>query len=252
MRHPYMMATVWYLKEKTGLKSCRILEIGSFVGNSVLTWDEGIREYFQKQGSMVVIDPMRSYIDPKDYEKGGRGEISKISEMDYLFRGDFAYRILMHNLQFCSCLGDVQHLRCESDKILQFFKGEIFDIIYIDGSHEYKHVKEDIKIAKTLAGQDGIICGDDLELQLSEVDKSFLRDNLDLDFIQDSKSKGYYHPGVTLAVGEEFEQVSCWGGYWAVQKSSDGWAPFSLDGAPLNRHIFLSLTEKKFESTFLL
>jgi hypothetical protein len=42
----------------------------------------------------------------------------------------------------------------------------------------------------------------------------------------------YFHPGVAKAVAEAFGRVSCWSGFWAMQKTPDGWATVSLRGMP--------------------
>ena len=55
----------------------------------------------------------------------------------------------------------------------------------------------------------GIICGDDLNLQLNEVDKKIANINKNKDFIQDPNTKKL-SPVVTIAVDEFFGKVNSW------------------------------------------
>ena len=79
-----------------------------------------------------------------------------------------------------------------------------FDVIYIDGDHHYEAVKTDLHNVLPLLKDGGLLCGDDLEAQLADVDKDYLRKNLDTDMAVDPKTGIAFHPGVTLALGEFF------------------------------------------------
>src|SRR5690606_18737064 len=86
--------------------------------------------------------------------------------------------------------------------------------IYIDADHKYRSVKDDVVNAKRLINKSyGIICGDDLEFlptpELVEMAKRFK----DRDYLKGDYS---YHPGVCLAVSEEFETVNMVDGFWWV------------------------------------
>ncbi len=67
------------------------------------------------------------------------------------------------------------------------------------------------------------MCGDDLELQVSEINLENAKKNIDSDFIPDPKTNNWFHPGVTLAVGEFFGEVSVWEGFWAMRKRGASW-----------------------------
>ena len=81
----------------------------------------------------------------------------------------------------------------------------------------------DIKFSKNLLKDPGVLCGDDLELQISEIDLEFAKKNKTKDYILDPRTKRLYHPGVTLAVGEIFNKVSSWDGFWAMKKNVAEW-----------------------------
>ena len=69
-------------------------------------------------------------------------------------------------------------------------------------------------------------------MQLSAVDAEHNRRNLDQDFIEDPKTKFWYHPGVCRAVCEYFSvPISSWEGFWAMRKTPQGWEQTELPSA---------------------
>ncbi len=77
-----------------------------------------------------------------------------------------------------------------------------------------------------------MLCGDDLELQIGGV--------LRLDEVQELVSLGvgdfvfcpsgdsWFHPGVTLAVGEAFGRVKSYLGFWIVRRQGKEWRSVDL------------------------
>ena len=123
-------------------------------------------------------------------------------------------------------------IRGDSKTYLSNFADKIFDFIYIDGAHYYDNVKADIQHAKRLIKPYGIISGDDYEHDASfkmpdgtsafpqflEVAKQY--PNNDFVSIPDTIYK--IHPGVLLAIHEEFDsKVLNHDGFWWVY-SNDG------------------------------
>ena len=53
-----------------------------------------------------------------------------------------------------------------------------FDIAFIDGDHAYTAVLRDLQAACELIRDGGILCGDDLELQIAEIDIGYARTQL--------------------------------------------------------------------------
>ncbi|WP_186307921.1 class I SAM-dependent methyltransferase [Paraburkholderia sp. BCC1884] len=122
---------------------------------------------------------------------------------------------------------DVSLIRGNSGKLLSRFKDESFDFIYIDADHKYDSVKRDIVNAKRLINKEyGIICGDDLEKLPTPGLVELARQYKDRDFI---KGDYGYHPGVCLAVAEEFEQVSMIDGFWWVVCKNGSYSHDALD-----------------------
>jgi len=75
-----------------------------------------------------------------------------------------------------------------------------------------------------LRGGGGYIWGDDLEMQIYEVDVENAKEKKECDFILDPITNKYFHPGVSLAVAEYFEgEVSCSEGFLIIKKTNSGW-----------------------------
>ena len=105
----------------------------------------------------------------------------------------------------------VNLIRADSNPFLSQLRTENFDFIYIDGSHRYSDVKYDIQQSKRLAKTTGaIICGDDYELYPNP-------DNLNELYAQKDDDQALHHPGVSLAIYEEFgARVNVINGFWWV------------------------------------
>lgn len=98
----------------------------------------------------------------------------------------------------------------DSLSVLPTIADDSFDLIYIDGSHYYDAVLNDIRQAKRLCKSGGIICGDDLEKLPSNELVNLASKNIDRDFIDG------FHPGVLLAISKEFKNVNMKHGFWWV------------------------------------
>ena len=223
IRHLFMIGTLEYLSLNKSLKEPNILEIGSWFGASTLSWAQGIKEYYKSKGSISCVDAWISFFD-MDLHK--ENEYAK--EMESLLQSDFAYKAFLHNIGTIDRSIVSQHYRGQSDNILPQLKDAIYDIVFIDADHTYKPVLKDIKNSMRLVKEGGVICGDDLNMQMNEIDKTHMSENKEKDFINDPLTKKNYHPGVTLAVHEIFGEVSSWGGFWAMQKKNETWHKFSL------------------------
>ena len=122
-------------------------------------------------------------------------------------------------------------IRGISRDVLPKLEANKYDLIFIDGSHHYLDVLKDITESERLLRLGGIICGDDLELQLKQCDQEFAKMNMQSDYIRDPRSRKSFHPGVTMAVGEFFGDVSCFSGFWAMRSTSTGYEKISFSEA---------------------
>lgn len=228
VRHVFMNAVVWYMSKEGRVSPIRILEIGSWFGASTLTWAGAVDRYFSCKSSLACLDAWKPYFD---MQKHHDADYARVMEM-YL-KDDLAYQIFLHNIKFIPRTVDCVHFRGYSDRILPQLKNDYFDLVYIDGDHTARQVSSDLHNALPLVSEGGILCGDDLNLQLHQIDPEHARKHADQDLCVDPASGRNYHPGVTLAVGEILGPVSMWGGFWAMQRSAGSWTPLSLDGMPV-------------------
>jgi len=228
VRHVFMIGTIWYLKEKCGCKEPGILEVGSWCGASALSWVQGLKAYCRGRGSLTCVDAWTPFFHDTpdqgaDYAK----------EMDALLQSDVAYEIFCHNMRTVPDSVATQHVRGRSENVLPQLRDQCYDVVFVDANHAYASVHRDILDSLRLVREGGVICGDDLNLQLHECDEAFTRLNSDRDMVTGPSHGRNYHPGVTLAVAEVFGRVSSWGGYWAMQKHGDSWDRFTLKGMPV-------------------
>lgn len=226
VRHVFMMAVIWHLTNKKANPNIQILEVGSWVGASTLSWGQGLKLHNEAKGTITCVDAWKPFFDRETH----RDEV--YVKMEQALSTETAYQLYLHNISTLPDTITCQHLRGNSQTILPLLKEKAFDVIFIDGDHSYTAVNRDIRNAMPLVKDGGIICGDDLNLQLSQVDKNNTVKNAEADFVRDEKNNRNYHPGVTLAVGEIFGDVSVWGGFWAMQKKGDTWQKISLRGFP--------------------
>lgn len=190
----------------------RALEIGSFEGQSALVWSHAIAQHCER-GSVMCIDPWSpSYLDGF-LEQGPAYEA-----MANAFRSGESFNTFCRNSKLCAPNVPISFIVGTLAEAYSKYHLGKFDIVYIDGDHRAGAVRADIDLAKTLVNEGGILCGDDLERQLGDIDQEFARAHCDThDYINN------YHPGVTVAVWERFGRVWSSEGQWAVQHVEDGW-----------------------------
>lgn len=228
VRHVFMMGVIWYLTKSKKNPDLNIIEIGSWYGASALSWAEGLTLHNGVKGSITCVDGWVPFFDRSLH----KDEV--YIAMETSLGSDTAYNIFLHNISTLPETIVKQHMRGKSDDILPLLRDGCFDVVFIDADHTYEPVKRDINNSLRIVKEGGIICGDDLNLQLNQCDPEFAKANKDKDFVKDPKTGRNFHPGVTLAVEEIFGEVSMWGGFWAMQKKGDSWQKISLKNMPVN------------------
>jgi predicted O-methyltransferase YrrM len=225
-RHGYFAAIVKALSESKWQGHFHILEIGSWTGASAVTWAKAVQK-LGREAKITCVDQWRPYFDE------GLETASHYLAMNEAAKDDKVLKLFLHNIRAANVSHMVDYRVGDTRKVLPELPDAKFDIVYIDGSHVFEVVRTDIKEAKRLVQEGGIICGDDLELQRTEVDdgEHSLAVESKKDFVYSSKADAYYHPGVTEAVALEFREVSCWDGVWATRKLGSEWARVEMDAA---------------------
>lgn len=214
VRHVFMSAAI--ALKATESASLELLEVGSWTGASTLTWCEAIDTYCRELGGVLCVDPWAPYVNQVEPEQEiGYRIMMQMADLD------IAYDLFQHNVRFTPPGVQVNHMRGKSSDILPYLKSDSFDIMFIDGDHSYEAALYDIRSAKRLVKIGGFICGDDLEVQGSECDPLFVKNNISIDCVLIPELNRHFHPGVTLAVQEEFGEVSAYHGFWVMRKTSN-------------------------------
>ena len=137
-----------FLKKKfKKRKDLSVLEIGARYGDSSekIIKELGVKKY-------VIIDP---YVTYDDYVKDGFDSILKSEGGDLILRNTRSRLApLIPELTFHRCFSNDKNL-------LQKLSLDNFDLIFIDGNHEYSYVLDDLTNYFPLVANNGVLCGDD-------------------------------------------------------------------------------------------
>ena len=194
-----------------------ILEIGSYAGDSTMIWAGAIRDNPEINGEVVCVDSF--CFTPPDIKAN-----SALHVMHRAQESGAILKLFQHNMASSGCDRVVNLLVKTSEQALPELREREFDLVYLDASHTYDDVTQDLSMYAPLVRQGGILSGDDLELQYKDIDVKYAEDNKNSDMVRDPVNRREYHPGVTLAVKDFFGSgVSCYGGFWAMRKQGDGW-----------------------------
>jgi hypothetical protein len=201
-----------------------VLEVGTWTGGSLVAWDEA----FGGRAAFFAVDTWAPYW-PEGVSVMGdmMSQAAESGEAFMLFESTIAHRRMTVNI----CRGDSRGIL----PALQW-DGHSFDLVYLDGDHRFDCASSDIAWGLRLTREGGVLCGDDLEVQLSELDdvaahQSALAEGLDFlphhnhrARMLDGTQYSGHHPGITQAVADAFgRDVSNFDGLWAMQRTAEGW-----------------------------
>lgn len=224
LRHYYLEKLIKYYCENCNNENCKIIEIGSWAGGSAITICKALEKH-SHNSKLFCIDNWTSYLNSKD------NDFNKwtYQTMNNATKKNKILKLFLYNIRAAKVDNMIHIFKGFSSDILPILQSDKFDMIFIDGNHAFDNVMYDLKAAKDLVKENGIICGDDLELQYFEIDKNNIENIKNTDLYFDNKNKKRYHPGVTLAVHTFFKkEVSAWEGLWAMQKKKNLWKKIVL------------------------
>jgi len=206
------------VKKKQG-EFFKVLEIGSWLGSSAILWADAIKKYNDGKGLVICVDPWVPYIKPENI-----GYSKTPLKMEKALKKNRVLPLFLHNIQASRLESIIKPYKGTSEELLPTLRDEEFNFVYVDGSHLYSDVLKDLKRCGRLVSQNGVLGGDDLELQKNEIDVVNAEKQKEKDYIIDTKTNKPFHPGVSIAVGEFFSnRVSNYEGFWIMRKMQGEW-----------------------------
>ena len=127
----------------------RILEIGSYRGRSTSAIGHAIR---QSKKTICSLDIWQNF--------DTQGLLDQDSTGHTIPPGEFGVFIdFLHNTRWFS--SQLTAIKASVEQVADFLPEDHFDLIFIDGAHDYENVDRDIKAAMFTLKSGGIICGHD-------------------------------------------------------------------------------------------
>jgi predicted O-methyltransferase YrrM len=161
VRKAYMRTIVEFLVRERPTGAIEVLEVGAWAGASTVTWALAIKEFAQS-GQVTCIDLWKPYFDLSVDHLEVYDVMQRAAETNEI------YRLFVHNIRTAGVEPIVKHIVGDSREVIPRLVGQHFDVVFIDGAHVYDIVSSDIANAKRLVRDGGILCGDDLELTLTQ------------------------------------------------------------------------------------
>lgn len=230
IRKAHMTSLVRHLKEKHGLQTMNILEVGSWAGASTITWAKAIKD-LGLSGSIHCVDVWEPYFDLKANDAEIYQQMNEAADNGQIF-AEF-----QRNIAAAGVDDIVIFTKGRSREILPSLAAASYQIVFLDASHLYPDIYNDLVEAKRLVANQGIVCGDDFELSVGDVDAAAHKHALssNFDFFQEPTTGISYHPGVSQAIADSFDAVSTWDGLWAVARRGENFE--TIDDLNYEPHI---------------
>ena len=194
--------------KKSHTSGIKIIEIGSWAGAGSTPL---FRRLIKQNGHLVQIDKWGSdYVGAKTHVSNS----AKLMSQNVL-NAQILNSINNEELGFevSSRITTIRSTTNNLNSLLSFLP--TFDIIYLDGSHIYEDIKEDINFALKAIKSKGLLCGDDLEIGIDPAYLDQAREEIykDLIIFEDGSA---FHPGVYLALLESGLKINHDNGFWWI------------------------------------
>jgi hypothetical protein len=179
-------------------KTFIFLEVGVFLGATTCRLGVILKKRLHNRFQIITIDPFIPYTGYFRHE----------------FNIKSVYKYFKHNISIENLENNLKHFHLKSNEAYKKLKKDnfYFDFCYIDGSHKYFDIKNDINNFKNLCFKSkfyrGVMLGDDYEYSYKELLafknnkvllKELKKNNLYTDWMV-SFYNLYFHPGVTFAL----------------------------------------------------
>lgn len=142
-----------FCKELKKHKVQKVLEIGSYIGESLVLF----KEILGKDSIVICIDPFQGISDKNDILN-----TKKFNSVESVFNEN--------SLK----LDNYGKIKMFSENIADMFSDKYFDCVYIDGLHTYDQVKLDIQLFKNKTNK--IMSGHDYEIPIKQEQKELIFD----------------------------------------------------------------------------
>lgn len=134
-----LASLIEFIKEHKNTKEMKMIEIGSYVGESTMMFCDNFME-------VVSIDPHIGDYDINDPTVTNHAAFNVVYD-------EFNKNMKPYN--------NFRHIRMTSDDAIKHLIGVKVDFVYIDGLHTYEQIKKDIKNYLPLISENGFIGGHD-------------------------------------------------------------------------------------------
>ena len=164
-----------------------LIEIGSLIGASVEIWGNELNKKI-KNFIIISIDPFEDYVNQSEKKDHKTLKIRSNNT-------NTLYKYFLHNNSLLDFRKNIIHIRDYSMNGLNHLLSLKIksDFIFIDGAHDYKNVKEDLRLSKKLIHKSkkykGTICGDDHYVVDDEYNKFGLSKKKFLGLLDKNKHK---------------------------------------------------------------
>lgn len=217
LRFPFMRSAVAKCasenKHEESGEPFRVMEIGAYAGGSAIQFAQSLKNEGDNRSVQVFsVDPWDAYLDVSNNSR------VQYRLMNYNLATGNVLRLFIRNVRAAGVSEICRQLRGKAEEVLPMLNDSQFDFIYIDGDHAPEAVRRDLIESSRLLKVGGYLSGDDLELQMDELDQAFVQENAANDIALDPKSGRVFHPGVAIAVYEFFgRRVASYDGFWVVR-----------------------------------